>query len=105
MNFSFRGPRVIEELRQSDASLVCLQEIDRIDDFYDGEIKKLGYDIVYGKREGRNNPLVPEHHTIAIAFKADEWLLIDCYFIDLADADWMKADLDFFKSRRQAMLV
>lgn len=52
----------------------------------------LGYRVVYGKREGRDNPLVPEHHTIAIAFKENEWLLIDYQLIDLADAEWMKAD-------------
>jgi mRNA deadenylase 3'-5' endonuclease subunit Ccr4 len=92
MDFSFRGPRIIEEIRQSDASIVCLQELDRIDDFYDEELKMLGYRVVYGKREGRDNPLVPEHHTIAIAFKDNEWLLIDYQLIDLADAEWMKAD-------------
>ena len=49
-DFNFRGPRIIEEISQSDASLICLQEIDRIDDFYDPKLKELGFNVVYGKR-------------------------------------------------------
>lgn len=34
LDFEFRGPRVIDEIASSEASILCLQEVDRIDDFY-----------------------------------------------------------------------
>ena len=34
LDFAFRGPRIIEEIKQSEASIFCLQEVDRVNDFY-----------------------------------------------------------------------
>ena len=51
LDFSFRSTRIIEEIRQSDASLICMQEVDHIDDFYDAKLKELGFNICYGMRE------------------------------------------------------
>ena len=39
LDFKFRGPRIIEEIASSDASMIFLQEVDRIDDFYEPELK------------------------------------------------------------------
>ena len=39
------------EISDSDASLICLQELDRIEDFYEAEFQKLGFNMVYGKRQ------------------------------------------------------
>ena len=49
-DFNFRGPRIIEEIAQSDASLICLQEVDHIDDFYDSRLQELGFTVVYARR-------------------------------------------------------
>lgn len=81
LDFKFRGPRIIEEIASSSASLLCLQELDRIDDFYDEKLKALGFNIVYGMREQKriyipSGPEV-ENHTLAICYKAEEWVLID----------------------------
>ena len=35
LDFSFRAPRIIEEIKSSNASIVFLQEVDRISDYYD----------------------------------------------------------------------
>ena len=34
LDFDFRGPRIIEEIKNSRASIVCMQEVDRVKDFY-----------------------------------------------------------------------
>ena len=48
---------------------------------------------------------MPEKHTIAIAYKAEEWFLIDYQLIDLADiGQWMPNEVSYQKSK-QAMLV
>lgn len=82
LDFKFRSPRIMQEIAQSDASLICLQEVNHIDDFYDSELKKLGYNIVYGARD-QMEAEIPDPHTIAIAYKSDEWVLIDDEQIDL----------------------
>ena len=51
MNFKFRSERIIEEIGSSPADIICLQEVDHIDDFYDEKLKKLGYNVVYGQRK------------------------------------------------------
>ena len=105
LSFSFRGPRLIEEISMSGASLICLQEVDRIDDFYDQKLQNLGYNLVYGKREGQGNPLAPEHHTIAIAYKKSEWFMIDNLLIDLGEVSkWLPGDERAMRPKK-AMLV
>ena len=79
-DFKFRGPRIIEEIASSQASLICLQEIDQINEFYDEKLKNLGFNMVYGLRENKFDARLGaevENHTIAIGYKADEWVLID----------------------------
>ena len=51
LKFSFRSTRLIEEISQSDASLLCLQEVDHIDDFYEAKLNAIGFNIAYGMRE------------------------------------------------------
>ena len=97
LEFGFRAPRIIEEIRSSDASLVCLQEVDHIDDFYDGELKGLGYNVIYGKRENPDERIPRrggERHTIAIAYKTSDWVLIDKELIDLGQvSQWFDQEV------------
>ena len=51
LEFSFRAPRIMQEIAQSGASLICLQEMDHIDDFYEPQFKELGFNLIYGKRK------------------------------------------------------
>ena len=39
LNFKFRSERIIEEIGSSPADIICLQEVDHIDDFYDEKLK------------------------------------------------------------------
>ena len=50
LHFDYRGPRIIEEIRQSKASIICLQEVDRVKDFYQPQLADLGMDLVHYKR-------------------------------------------------------
>ena len=101
----------MEEISQSDASLICLQELDRIDDFYEAEFKKLGFNMVYGERTKREmaneyatdssrhkeyRDFLIRFHTIAIAYKTDEWDLINYETIDFLDLkNWFPGVIEF----------
>ena len=98
LDFNFRGPRVIEEISLSEASLICLQEVDRIDDFYEPKLNELGFSLIYGRRE------VPEYHTLVVGYRSEEWVLIDTEQIEFSDLSEVFPDLDEFKKRKQAIL-
>ena len=104
LDFAFRAPRIIEEIRQSGASLVFLQELDRIDDFYDEKLKSLGFSVVYGQRGSQDGKKAK--HTIAIAYQSSEWLLIDQELIDLGEVKKWFLNNDAFElgANRNAML-
>lgn len=82
-----------------------MQEVDHIDDFYDKELQSLGYNVVYGERKGQGNPLVNEHNTIAVAYKKEEWFMIDNLLIDLSESRKWLPDDERLKKPKNAMLV
>ncbi len=44
--FNYRGPRIVAEIRESEADILCLQEVDHVSDFYAKELDKIGYSLV-----------------------------------------------------------
>ena len=50
LDFDFRGPRIIEEIKQSGASIVCIQEMDRVADFYKPQLEDIGMELIHFKR-------------------------------------------------------
>ena len=42
LHFDYRGPRIIEEIKQSEANVFCFQEVDRVSDFYRPRLEGLG---------------------------------------------------------------
>ena len=74
-----------------------------IDAFYEEQFKSLGFSMCYGHRTIMTGEY-PEPHTIAIAYKASEWVLIDCELINFSDlAKWFPDNADFHRPK-QAML-
>ena len=41
--------------------------------------------MIYGKRTKMSSDLFPEPNTIAIAYKTNEWVLVDYEVIELSD--------------------
>ena len=60
--------------------------------------------MIYGKREVPQLANCPEKHTLAIGYKASEWVLIDSELIDFSDLAQMFPDLPEFKKPKQGML-
>ena len=69
LDFSDRSAKIISEIRQSDADIVCLQEVDHFEDTYKPVLEGMGYEFRFEYRRRRD--------AVLIAFKADKYLLLD----------------------------
>jgi mRNA deadenylase 3'-5' endonuclease subunit Ccr4 len=47
LNFNYRAPRVIKEIKEANADILCLQELNNIANFYKPELNSLGYELVF----------------------------------------------------------
>ena len=43
LEFTFRAPRIMEEINNSGAGIICLQELNHVDDFYEAALKQNGF--------------------------------------------------------------
>lgn len=80
---------------------MCLQEVDHITDFYDENLRGLGFNVIYGQR--KPSILYPksdlEHPTTAIAYKTEDWVLIDKELVDLGEVKrWFGPSADDYTS-------
>ena len=82
LHFDFRGPRIFEEIKASNADILCLQEVDHWYDFYGARFTDLGYKYVFYKRKTVNKK---EGEGIVLAFKEEKFKLLDRNFVDFDD--------------------
>ena len=78
--FDFRAPRIMSEIEQSDAQVVCLQEVDRVPDWYRPRLQALGMKLMHYKRSG-----FFRGDGIAIAYRNEQMRLLDTVQVDLND--------------------
>ena len=79
LSLQFRGPRIITEIRESNADVLCLQEVDRLD-FYEPMLNALGYSLVHYGRPG-----LFRGEGIAIAYKPETFKILEKETIDFDD--------------------
>lgn len=99
LSFQFRGPRILAEIRASDADILCLQEVDRVSDFYDGMLSALGYKLVHYGRPG-----LFRGEGVAIAFKIDKFKLLQTEQINMDDLGKIYPGGSTFRRANQALL-
>mmetsp|Transcript_934 Transcript_934/g.1446 ORF Transcript_934/g.1446 Transcript_934/m.1446 type:complete len:157 (-) Transcript_934:732-1202(-) len=80
LGFDFRGPRIVAEIEKSDACIVCLQEVDRVKDFYEPQLECLGMQLIHYKR-----PKFFKGDGIAIAYRSEQVRLLETEYVDLND--------------------
>ena len=85
--FSFRAPRIVQEISQSEAGIICLQEVNHAgppekehSSFYKDHLENLGFQLICYKP----HDFFTEDRII-IAIKTREFTLLDTKFIDLND--------------------
>ena len=99
LSLNYRGRRIIAEIRSSGADILCLQEIDRFSDFYEPMLKALGYETIYYGRPG-----IFRGEGIAIAYKAEEFNILETERINFDDLINIYPDGGVFRTANQAML-
>ena len=100
LHFDFRGPRIFEEIKASNADILCLQEVDRWYDFYGARFTDLGYKYVFYKRKSRGK----EEEGIVVAYKPDKFKELDRDFVDFDDLVQEYND-GLFRKDNQAMFL
>ncbi|KAK9427879.1 Endonuclease/exonuclease/phosphatase [Lipomyces doorenjongii] len=60
LKWRWRSKMLLSELKYYNADIMCLQEVDlaHMDTFYVPELKKLGYDLLYLRGDGKNHGLL-----------------------------------------------
>ena len=73
LDFNYRYPRILAEIEASNADILGLTELDKID-VYEPELKALGYDIVVYSHEcdKKNGPIF----TPCVAVKRDKFTIL-----------------------------
>ena len=46
LEFDFRAKRIMQEIAESKAGIICFQEMNRIEEYYEKALKKLGYTLI-----------------------------------------------------------
>ena len=76
-DFTYRSKNVLKELEYYNSDIVCLQEVDNYDNFYQLNFEKLGYETIFKMKDkiGRYK-LLPGVGAV-LGFKKDKYELID----------------------------
>jgi mRNA deadenylase 3'-5' endonuclease subunit Ccr4 len=99
LSFEFRGPRVIAEIRQSRADVICLQEVDRVSDYYEMMFNALGYKLLHYGRPG-----LLWGEGVAIAYNIDKVRLLEKEEIDFDALSNFYPSGGVFRKANQAIL-
>lgn len=46
LDITYRAPRIMEELKSSDASIICFQEMSYAGDFYEPNLNEIGFQLI-----------------------------------------------------------
>lgn len=68
--FKYRAPRIMQEIQNDDADIICLCEIDHYEDFYQQQLQYLGYQC-YLAQQDQNGSY--EVEGILIGWKTDKF--------------------------------
>ena len=58
LHFPFRARRILNEIKEANCDIICLQEMDHYHDFYKGELESLGYALQSTFRRNRDAVVV-----------------------------------------------
>ncbi|TNV78978.1 hypothetical protein FGO68_gene13172 [Halteria grandinella] len=77
LNFNYRSLRILQEIKDSNSDIICLQEVDHMDDFYKPQLEKLGYDLHHAYRR--------EKDAVVVGFKRDLYEIMTKDIVDYND--------------------
>lgn len=81
-DFEFRSKRIVGEIMQSKADIVCLQEVDNFDEYYEAKLAMLGYKTLFRPKAAEE---VEQRHGVSVSFKTDRFELVTHKWIEMDD--------------------
>lgn len=88
------------ELKESNADVLCLQELDHVEDFYRPGLDELGYTLLFSARPG-----FYRGEGVAIAFKKDKFNMIAHEIVDMDDLVKVYPQGSVFRRGNQGMFA
>lgn len=104
LRWSYRSNRIFEILRQQNADIVCLQEVDHFEDEYKPFLSAMDYNVVYVQRNGREDGIL-------IAVKRCKFVILEedvVQFDDLARFEGLgfsEAQRNRFRKQNVALIL
>ncbi|AEO63185.1 uncharacterized protein THITE_2108092 [Thermothielavioides terrestris NRRL 8126] len=98
LSWDYRKQRIMQELRDKDADMLCLQEIatDVFRDFFSPELAQDGYKGVHWPRPKAKTMSEKDAQSVdgcAIFYKASKWILLDKQLLDYANIAINRPDM------------
>jgi CCR4-NOT transcription complex subunit 6 len=98
LSWDYRKQRIIQELRERDADILCLQEIatDVFRDFFSPELAQDGYKGVHWPRPKAKTMSEKDAQAVdgcAVFYKAEKWILLDKQLLDYANIAINRPDM------------
>jgi len=98
LNWDYRKKRILQELREREADILCLQEIatDVFRDYFSPELAQDGYKGVHWPRPKAKTMSEKEAQSVdgcAVFYKANKWILLDKQLIDYANIAINRPDM------------
>ncbi|KAK5660177.1 hypothetical protein OQA88_13647 [Cercophora sp. LCS_1] len=98
LSWDYRKERIMEEIRERDADILCLQEIatDVFREFFSPELAKQGYKGIHWPRPKAKTMSEKDAQAVdgcAVFFKAAKWIILDKVLIDYANIAINRPDM------------
>jgi CCR4-NOT transcription complex subunit 6 len=98
LSWDYRKQRIIQELHERDADILCLQEIatDVFRDFFSPELAQDGYKGVHWPRPKAKTMAEKDAQAVdgcAVFYKASKWILLDKQLLDYANIAINRPDM------------
>ncbi|KAK4100161.1 hypothetical protein N658DRAFT_508103 [Parathielavia hyrcaniae] len=98
LSWDYRRQRIIQELHERDADILCLQEIatDVFRDFFSPELAQDGYKGVHWPRPKAKTMAEKDAQSVdgcAVFYKASKWILLDKQLLDYANIAINRPDM------------
>ena len=77
LNFKYRSVRILQEIKSSEADIICLQEVDHMDDYYRPQLENLGYQLHEAYRRGKD--------AVVVGYKRELYRILDKEVVDYND--------------------
>ncbi|OMJ92717.1 hypothetical protein SteCoe_4463 [Stentor coeruleus] len=93
LSFDYRSKLIFDEIQEMDADFVCLQEVDKYNDYIEPFFKSQGYESIWVRRPDSSNP-----DGSLIAWKRDIWEQVEVMSLNFNEHTKCEQNQDYIKN-------